>query len=72
MRHSNERFIAQLNTNTFGALNVTRALLPHFRKKKFGVIVWTGSLGGIAGEVGGAAYCASKFALEGMSRNVRA
>jgi NAD(P)-dependent dehydrogenase (short-subunit alcohol dehydrogenase family) len=39
--------------------------LPHFRANKSGVIVYVGSLGGIAGEVGGAAYCASKFALEG-------
>lgn len=38
-------------------------------KKKSGVIFWTGSLGGIAGEVGGAAYCASKFALEGKWSN---
>jgi len=41
--------------------------LPHFRAKKSGVIVYVGSHGGIAGEVGGAAYCASKFALEGRS-----
>jgi NAD(P)-dependent dehydrogenase (short-subunit alcohol dehydrogenase family) len=63
--YSQERFIAQFNTNLFGTINTTRALLPHFRAKKSGVIVYLGSLGGIAGEVGGAAYCASKFALEG-------
>ena len=39
--------------------------MPHFRAKKSGVIVYVGSLGGIAGEVGGSAYCGSKFALEG-------
>ena len=56
-----------MNTNLFGAINVTCALLPHFRVKQSGVIVYTGSLGGIAGEVGGSAYCASKFALEGRN-----
>lgn len=65
MCFSQERFIAQFNTNLFGSINTTRALLPHFRAKNSGVIVYVGSLGGIAGEVGGAAYCASKFALEG-------
>ncbi|PVH93887.1 NAD(P)-binding protein [Periconia macrospinosa] len=68
---TNERFIAQFNTNLFGVVNVTRALLPHFRAKKSGVIVYTGSLGGIAGEVGGAAYCASKFALEGVAESMK-
>ena len=46
----NERFVAQFNTNVFGVINVTRALLPHFREKRSGIIVYTGSLGGIAGE----------------------
>lgn len=63
----NDRFVAQFNTNVFGVINVTRALLPHFREKRSGVIVYTGSLGGIAGEASVGAYCASKFALEGMS-----
>ncbi|KAF2108973.1 hypothetical protein BDV96DRAFT_586312 [Lophiotrema nucula] len=66
-----ERFIAQFNTNLFGSINTTRALLPHFRAKKSGVIVYVGSLGGIAGEVGGAAYCASKFALEGVAESMK-
>ncbi|PSN72923.1 hydroxybutyrate dehydrogenase [Corynespora cassiicola Philippines] len=66
-----ERSIAQFNTNLFGSINITRALLPHFREKKSGVIVYLSSLGGIAGEVGGAAYCASKFALEGVSESMK-
>jgi NADP-dependent 3-hydroxy acid dehydrogenase YdfG len=57
--------LKQLNTNLFGVLNVTRALLPHFRERKSGVVVFLGSSGGMEGEPGAGAYCASKFALEG-------
>ncbi|KAJ4298819.1 hypothetical protein N0V90_004061 [Kalmusia sp. IMI 367209] len=61
-------FIAQFNTNPFGSINTTRALSPHSRANKSGVIVYIGSLGAIAGEIGGAAYCASKFALQGRTQ----
>ncbi|KUJ11125.1 uncharacterized protein LY89DRAFT_722981 [Mollisia scopiformis] len=61
---SAERYIKQLNTNLLGVINVTRALMPHFRARKAGVVVFIGSSGGIAGEPGAGAYCASKFALE--------
>lgn len=34
------------STNVFGALNVTRALLPYMREKKTGTVVFMGSVGG--------------------------
>ena len=43
---SPEQTYEQFNTNVFGALNVSRALLPYMRPRKTGTIVWIGSLGG--------------------------
>lgn len=56
----------QFNTNLFGVINVTRAVLPHFRAQRSGTVVFIGSSGGLAGEPGAGAYCATKFALEGV------
>ncbi|TVY41001.1 putative oxidoreductase [Lachnellula occidentalis] len=62
---SHERLLASFNTNLFGAINLTRAILPHFRQKKDGILVYLGSVGGWNGAVGTGAYCATKFAMEG-------
>jgi NAD(P)-dependent dehydrogenase (short-subunit alcohol dehydrogenase family) len=56
--------------NLFGAINVTRAVLPVLRRQRSGHIVQMSSLNGIEGLVGGAYYCASKFALEGFSESL--
>jgi NAD(P)-dependent dehydrogenase (short-subunit alcohol dehydrogenase family) len=54
-------------TNLFGAMSVTRAVLPHFRAAGRGRIVNVSSIGGRLGAPALSAYCASKFALEGWS-----
>jgi NAD(P)-dependent dehydrogenase (short-subunit alcohol dehydrogenase family) len=54
-------------TNLVGPVNITRAVLPHFRASKAGVVVFMGSQSGWFGDAWAAAYCASKFALEGLS-----
>lgn len=61
-----ERWVGQFDTNLFGAINVTRALMPHFRSRKAGVVVFIGSLSGWRGDGVAGAYCGSKFALEGI------
>jgi NAD(P)-dependent dehydrogenase (short-subunit alcohol dehydrogenase family) len=58
---------AQLETNLFGALAVTRAALPHMRRQKSGHILQISSIGGFNGTPGAGIYNASKFALEGFS-----
>jgi NAD(P)-dependent dehydrogenase (short-subunit alcohol dehydrogenase family) len=60
----------QLEVNLFGAINVTRAVLPVMRRQHLGHVVQISSLNGVEGLVGGAYYCASKFALEGLSESL--
>ena len=54
-------------TNVFGLLRVTRAVLPHFRERRNGHIVNLSSIGGLVGLPGFGIYNATKFAVEGLS-----
>jgi NAD(P)-dependent dehydrogenase (short-subunit alcohol dehydrogenase family) len=54
-------------TNVFGLLNVTRAVLPHMRSQRSGHIINMSSIGGYASPPGWGVYCATKFAVEGIS-----
>lgn len=57
----------QVDTNFYGAVWVSQAVLPYLRKQKSGHIVQISSIGGVlAGPMTGM-YSASKFALEGFS-----
>jgi NAD(P)-dependent dehydrogenase (short-subunit alcohol dehydrogenase family) len=68
---SPEQFRAQMETNFFGPLNVTRAILPVMRRQRFGQVITITSTGGLIGQEFCAAYCASKFALEGWMESLR-
>ena len=57
-------------TNVFGTMAVTRAVLPHMRKAGEGRIVIVSSIGGRIGAPASSAYCASKFALEGFGESL--
>jgi NAD(P)-dependent dehydrogenase (short-subunit alcohol dehydrogenase family) len=62
---SPELFRAQIETNLFGPLNVTRAVLPVMRRQRAGQVVTITSLAGLIGQEFTVAYATSKFALEG-------
>jgi NAD(P)-dependent dehydrogenase (short-subunit alcohol dehydrogenase family) len=67
---SPENFRAQLETNLFGPLNVTRAVLPVMRDQRSGLVVTMSSTAGLVGGEFCTAYAASKFALEGWSESL--
>ncbi|MBP2297001.1 SDR family oxidoreductase [Azospirillum rugosum] len=60
----------QFDVNVFGVMDVTRALLPHFRANRSGVIVNVSSGAGVFALPMISLYCASKFALEGFSESL--
>lgn len=60
----------QFDVNVFGVMDVTRAILPHFRARRKGVIVNVSSGAGVFGLPMISAYNASKFALEGFSESL--
>jgi NAD(P)-dependent dehydrogenase (short-subunit alcohol dehydrogenase family)/alkylhydroperoxidase/carboxymuconolactone decarboxylase family protein YurZ len=62
---------AQLETNLFGPMNVTRAILPVMRKQRSGHVITITSLAGVTGLEFVAAYATSKFALEGWMECLR-
>jgi NAD(P)-dependent dehydrogenase (short-subunit alcohol dehydrogenase family) len=61
----------QMEVNFFGPLNITRAVLPVMRQQRSGQVVTFSSTAGLVGQEFVAAYCASKFALEGWMESLR-
>ena len=55
-----------METNFFGVWNLTKAVLPHMRAAGSGRIITVTSVGGLLGQPFNEAYCAAKFAVEGM------
>ncbi|KAG5747075.1 hypothetical protein H9Q70_010233 [Fusarium xylarioides] len=61
---SYDEFVSSFETNVFGPIKVTRAVLPHMRANKSGTMVFISSLSGWVGHQFTGAYAGSKFALE--------
>jgi NAD(P)-dependent dehydrogenase (short-subunit alcohol dehydrogenase family) len=61
---------ALYETNVFGVIRVTQAVLPIMRKQGLGRIINISSGAGRIGYPGGSAYVSSKFALEGLSESM--
>ena len=66
-----EKILRQFNTNVIGLLDVTRAILPHFRENKNGIIMNVSSMGGKMTFPLGSLYHGTKFAVEGISESLR-
>jgi NAD(P)-dependent dehydrogenase (short-subunit alcohol dehydrogenase family)/predicted ester cyclase len=60
-------FRAQVDTNLFGVVNVTKAVLPLLRAQGYGHIINVSSVGGRVGTPGLAAYQAAKWAVNGFT-----
>jgi NAD(P)-dependent dehydrogenase (short-subunit alcohol dehydrogenase family) len=58
---------AMFETNVFGLVNMTKAVLPGMRSRRSGHIVNISSMGGLIGFPGIGYYNATKFAVEGLS-----
>src|SRR5260370_5764472 len=60
-------FRAQIETNLFGVVHVTKAAIPVMRRQGAGRILQFSSVGGRVGPIGRGAYAAAKFGVEGFS-----
>lgn len=61
----------QFETNFFGAVAMTKAVLPTMRRQRAGHIIQVSSIGGLQGALTVSSYAASKHALEGWSESLR-
>ena len=61
----------QFETNFFGAVAMTKAVLPTMRRQGHGHIIQVSSIAGLHGAVTASSYSASKHALEGWSESLR-
>lgn len=61
----------QIETNFWGAVNITKAFLPQMRNRKQGKILFITSLAGLIGVPYQGFYAASKHALEGFCKSLR-
>lgn len=60
-------FRQQIETNLFGTIIMTKAVIPHMRERGAGHIIQFSSVGGRVGAPGRAAYSAAKWGVEGFS-----
>ena len=68
---SMEEVKVQFETNLFGVIRVTQAVLPAMRRQNHGIIVNVSSIAGRIGFPVTPGYISSKFALEGLSESMR-
>lgn len=68
---SAEQIKKQFDTNVFGLLNVTKAILPHFRANKAGMILNTSSMGGRITFPLYSIYHGTKWAVEGIMESLQ-
>ena len=59
---------AMYDTNVFGVMSTCRAVLPHMRRQKSGVVINVTSMAGVIGLAAETSYCSSKWAVEGFTQ----
>lgn len=67
---SEEQIQRQFDTNVFGLMRVTRAILPHFREQQFGHVINVASMGGRTTFPLYSVYHATKWAVDGFSESL--
>jgi NAD(P)-dependent dehydrogenase (short-subunit alcohol dehydrogenase family) len=67
---TSERFKALMDTNFYGVVNVTRAVLPIMRRQRSGCILQISSVGGRLARPGSAGYHAAKWAVGGFTESL--
>lgn len=60
-------FRQQIETNLFGTIIMTKAVVPHMRERRSGHIIQFSSVGGRLGAPGRAPYSTAKWGVEGFS-----
>lgn len=60
----------QFKVNVFGVMHVLRAALPVMREQRAGHVINISSIAGITGFDGASVYCATKYAIEGLSASL--
>ncbi len=68
--YSEAEYRLQMETNFFGAVRMTQAVLPSMRKKRSGHVIQISSVGGVVANPMVTLYNASKFALEGFTEGL--
>ena len=68
---TDEELRALFELHFFAPAALTRAVLPHMRRQGGGAVVQMSSVGGQVTAPGFGAYCATKFALEGLTETLR-
>jgi NAD(P)-dependent dehydrogenase (short-subunit alcohol dehydrogenase family) len=63
-------FRAQIETNLFGVIILSKAVLPYFRERRSGRIIQITSIAGRIGPIGRAPYAAAKWGVEGFSETL--
>lgn len=67
---TDEQIRKQFDVNYFGVIDCIKGILPHFRKKRAGIIINVSSIGGLMVIPLYSVYNSSKFALEGLSEGL--
>jgi len=68
---SAEQIDRQLRTNVYGVMRMTQRVLPVMRAQGQGLVLNISSVSGLMGGPYQSAYCATKFAIEGLSESLR-